>query len=68
MTTIQISDALRDELKKRKLHRKESYEEIIWDLLEDQMVLKDEVVKRINESIEEYKRGQYLTEEEVFDV
>lgn len=68
MTTIQISDALRDELKKRKLHSKESYEDIIWDLLEDQMVLKDEVVKKINESIEEFKRGEYLTEEEVFDV
>lgn len=68
MTTIQISNALRDELKKRKLHRKESYEDIIWDLLEDQMVLKDEILKKINESIEEYKKGEYLTEEEVFDV
>lgn len=68
MTTIQISDALREELKRRKLHVKESYEDIIWDLLEDQMVLKDEILEKIKESIEEYKKGEYLTEEEVFDV
>ena len=68
MTTIQISDALRDELKKRKIHTKESYEQIIWDLLEDQMVLKDEIIQKIEDSIEDYKKGIYLTEEEVFDV
>ena len=32
-TTIQVSEELLDELKIRKISDKESYEEIIWDLI-----------------------------------
>ena len=65
-TTIQISDELLEALKKRKLHPKESYEEIIWDLLEDQMVLKDEVIEIIEKGKKEYLKGEYQTMEDVF--
>lgn len=66
ITTIQISEELRDELKKRKLNSKESYEGIIWDLLEDQMPLKEEVIKQIEKGREEYEKGEFYTMEEVF--
>jgi predicted CopG family antitoxin len=46
-TTIQISSELLAELKKRKLHEKESYEEVIWDLIEDTMELSDETKRNI---------------------
>ena len=46
-TTIQISSDLLQELKIRKLYNKESYEEIIWDLLEDSMELSQETLTRI---------------------
>lgn len=65
-TTIQISDELLEALKKRKIHSKESYEEIIWDLLEDQMVLKDEIIEAIEKGKKEYLQGDYQTMEDVF--
>lgn len=65
-TTIQISDELLEALKKRKMHSKESYEEIIWDLLEDQMVLKDEIIEAIEKGKKEYLKGEYQTMEDVF--
>ena len=46
-TTIQISKDLLEELKSRKMYDKESYEEVIWDALEDSMELSEETKKRI---------------------
>ena len=65
-TTIQISDELLEALKKRKIHSKETYEEIIWVLLEDQMVLKDEFIDAIEKGKKEYLQGDYQTMEYVF--
>lgn len=33
VTTVQISEKLQEELKKRKLFDGESYEDVIWDML-----------------------------------
>jgi predicted transcriptional regulator len=65
-TTIQISDELRDALKKRKLHSKESYEGVIWDLIEDQLTLKDEIVVEIEKGLKEYREGKFISADEVF--
>ena len=46
-TTIQVSEKLVDTLKKRKLYDKESYEEIIWDLVEDSTEINDETKRDI---------------------
>jgi predicted transcriptional regulator len=66
VTTIQISDELLQELKKRKLHVKESYEDVIWDLIEDQLELKEEVLKEIKEGLEDHQKGKFYTMDEVF--
>lgn len=66
ITTIQISSELKEALRKRKLHSKESYEDIIWDLLEDQMQLKDEIVKQIEKGKIEYLKGKFETMDELF--
>jgi len=48
-TTIQVSRDLLESLKKMKLHDKESYEELIWDLIEDRMEFSEETKKAIKE-------------------
>jgi len=57
-TTIQISKELRKKLQDRKFSSKESYEEIIWDLLEDSMELSEETKRDIAEARKEFKDGK----------
>ena len=64
-TTIQISRELLDKLKMRKLSEKESYERVIWDLIEDSMELSEETKKNIAQSEREIKEGKTVSLEEV---
>lgn len=64
-TTIQISEKLRDELKKRKAYDNESYEDLIWDLLEDTMELSEQTKQDIKKSMEDIKAGRVISFEEV---
>jgi len=64
-TTIQVSNELMEELKSRKLYDKESYEEIIWDLIEDTRELSEETKKNIQESLKDVKAGRVISLEEV---
>ncbi len=57
-TTIQVSTTLLQELKHKKLYDKESYEEIIWDLLEDTMEITEETKHEIEQARKEIKRGK----------
>jgi len=63
-TTIQVSVELKDHLEKRKMSS-ESYEDVIWDLLEDTMELSEATKKRIAIAEKEYEKGNYFTLEEV---
>ena len=60
-TTIQISEKLLDTLKKRKMRARESYEEVIWDLLEDTMELSEQTKRDIEESRKQIKEGKFKT-------
>jgi hypothetical protein len=64
-TTIQISEDLHAALGKRKLYDRETYEEVIWDLMEDTMELSKETKEAIKEARIEYERGEVKTLEEV---
>ena len=64
-TTIQISEDLLETLRKRKLNKKESYENIIWDLLEDTMELSEETKRDIAKSRKEIKEGKVKTLEQI---
>ena len=64
-TTIQISEKLQMVLKERKLYDKESYEEIIWDLLEDTMDLSEETKNDIKKAEEDYKTGRIKSLDEI---
>jgi hypothetical protein len=64
-TTIQISENLLETLKKRKISEKESYENIIWDLIEDVRELSEETKKDLVEAREQYKQGKIKTLEQI---
>ena len=65
VTTIQVSQDLLSKLKERKMYHKESYEEVIWDALEDSMELSDETKKRIKLAEADIKAGRIYSLDEV---
>ena len=64
-TTIQISKELQKKLKERKFSSKESYEKVIWDLLEDNMELSEETKRDIEEARKEFKEGNTISHKQV---
>ena len=64
-TTIQVSENLLDTLKMRKLYDKESYEEVIWDLVEDSQEVNAETKQEIENARADIKAGRFFTHEQV---
>ena len=60
-TTIQISEKLQAELTKKKLSERETYEEIIWDMLEDSMEISEQTKKELEAARAEIKAGKFYT-------
>lgn len=60
-TSIQISEELKKVLSKKKLSERETYENIIWNLLEDNMELNEQTKKELEQSRKEIKEGKTLT-------
>ena len=65
VTTIQVSNDLVKELKNRKMYDKESYEEVIWDLIEDTMELSEETKRNIKQAEKDFKEGRTVSMEEI---
>jgi len=61
VTSIQISEKLQRELVKRKLFDKETYEDVIWDLIESVRELSEETKREIDEARKEIKKGRVHT-------
>ena len=57
-TTIQISEDLHKELSKRKFFERETFEEVIWDMLEDTRELNEKTKKDIAKAREEVRKGK----------
>jgi predicted transcriptional regulator len=64
-TTIQVSEQLVDTLKKRKQYDKESYEEIIWNLVEDSMEINEQAKRAIELARADIKAGKFYTHEQI---
>ena len=64
-TTIQVSTDLLNKLKNRKMYDKESYEEVIWDLIEDTMELSEETKRNIAKSEKQIKEGKTVSMKQV---
>ena len=65
VTTIQVSEKLLDTLKRKKLYDKESYEEVIWDLVEDTQEVNAETKQEIEQARADIKEGKFFTHEQV---
>ena len=64
-TTIQISDSVRNTLGKMKLMERETYNDIIERMIEDDLELNEKTKKEIEEARKRIKSGKFLTEEEI---
>ena len=64
-TTIQISQDLQQELNKMKLFSRETYEEVIWNIIEDTKELSEQAKKDIKQAETDIKAGKVYTHEQV---
>ena len=64
-TTIQVSAGLVEQLKEKKLYEKESYEEVIWDLMEDSMEISEQTKRELEQARVEIKEGKVHSFEKV---
>tara|TARA_Y100000310_G_C20232391_1_gene600849 strand:- start:1 stop:219 length:219 start_codon:yes stop_codon:yes gene_type:complete len=64
-TTIQVSKNLLNVLKVMKMYDKESYEEVIWDLVEDRAEFSEETKKNIAQAQKEIKEGNVVSLNEI---
>ena len=64
-TTIQISTELLNQMQAMKVHARESYEDLIWDLIEDRMELSEETKKNIAEAEKNIREGKTVSLEEI---
>ena len=64
-TTIQISSELLERLKMMKIMDNESYENIIWDLIEDRLEFSEETKKDIIQSEREIRAGKIVSIEQI---
>ncbi|MFP3950367.1 MAG: hypothetical protein ACLFUZ_04750 [Candidatus Micrarchaeia archaeon] len=64
-TSIQVSEELLEKLKKRKLYERETYEEVIEDLLEDVSELSAETKESLARAEKDVKAGRVHSLESV---
>jgi len=59
VTSIQISESLQKQLTKKKMFNRETYEEVIWNLIEDTKELSEEAKKEIAKARAQIKKGKF---------
>ncbi len=64
-TTIQISGELLQKLKNMKIYSKESYENVIWDLIEDRLEFSSQTKTNIKNSERDLIEGRTVSLEEI---
>ena len=64
-TTIQISDDVKVTLDKMKIYNRETYNEIIERMIEDDLDLNEKTKKKIQEARKRVAAGKFLTQEQV---
>jgi len=63
-TTIQISDTVKSTLDKMKIIERETYNEIIERMIEDDLELNERTKTEIEEARKRIKSGKFITHEE----
>ena len=60
-TSIQISQDLQKELNRMKLYDRETYEEVIWNIIEDTKELSEQTHAEIAQARKEMARGEFIS-------
>ena len=64
-TTIQISDSVKQTLDRMKIIKRETYNDVIEILIEDNLELSEQTKKDIAKARKQVKEGKVFTQEEV---
>ncbi|MEK6827436.1 MAG: hypothetical protein AABX99_03055 [Nanoarchaeota archaeon] len=64
-TTIKISSDVKNMLDKFKIHERETYNDIIEIMIEDNLELNEKTKKEIEEARKKINKGEFYTQEEV---
>jgi len=64
-TTIKVSKQIKDTLGKMRMYHRETYNDVIELMIEDNLELNDKTKKEINEAKKRISRGEFYTQEEV---
>ncbi len=64
-TTIRITKKLKQELDRLKVSSRETYNQIIEDLVEDTYELSEQTKKELEEALKDIKNGRVHTQEEI---
>lgn len=64
-TTIKVSSEVKTMLDRMKMHQRETYNDIIELMIEDNLELNDKTKKEIEEARKRIARGEFYTQEEV---
>lgn len=64
-TTIQVSDEVRNKLEKMRIFSRESYNEVIERMMEDDLELNEKTKKEIEEAEKRINEGKFVSHEEV---
>ena len=64
-TTIQITKKLKEKLDQLKVSKRDTYNQVIEDLVEDTFELSDKALKDLTEALEDVKHGRVVSHEEI---
>ena len=64
-TTIQISNEVKSHLDKMKIFERETYNELLLNMIEDNLRVNEKTKKEIIEARKRVKHGEFITQEEV---
>ncbi len=64
-TSIQVSVELKKELDRHKMNDRDTYEGVIWDLVEDHKLLNEETLKEIEQGRKDYRDGKSVSFDEL---
>ena len=67
-TTIQISDSVKKILERMKLYQRETYNEVIERILEDDLEIAESTKKEIDEAKKRVRFGKTIKHEEVLSL
>jgi predicted transcriptional regulator len=64
-TTIKVSSEVKSMLDRMKMHQRETYNDIIGLMIEDNLELNDKTKKEIEEARKRIMKGEFYTQEQV---